>query len=242
MVHARSIHSAPLAVWRPSTNAVASPHRLTELPALPLSQITPLTPAKAWRHNAARQGRWYLTSADRHIEYGSIRERDLLMWVEYEVAPTEICHSPVSILPGSYSSEPGATSILGYRDRSDQLTLVFDEPSISRCPETFARLAAVGVRVEPIGSVGPTVLAQVAWLAAYRAERYVMNQSTEALLRQFASHRIKVSALVDRVVTSSGGGKAEILANVYSQGWRRLLTFEGTHHPSSPSAEVSING
>lgn len=199
MVHARSIHSAPLAVWRPSTNAVASPHRLTELPALPLSQITPLTPAKAWRHNAARQGRWYLTSADRHIEYGSIRERDLLMWVEYEVAPTEICHSPVSIL-------------------------------------------AVGVRVEPIGSVGPTVLAQVAWLAAYRAERYVMNQSTEALLRQFASHRIKVSALVDRVVTSSGGGKAEILANVYSQGWRRLLTFEGTHHPSSPSAEVSING
>ncbi len=164
------------------------------------------------------------------------------MWVEYEVAPTEICHSPVSILPGSYSSEPGATSILGYRDRSDQLTLVFDEPSISRCPETFARLAAVGVRVEPIGSVGPTVLAQVAWLAAYRAERYVMNQSTEALLRQFASHRIKVSALVDRVVTSSGGGKAEILANVYSQGWRRLLTFEGTHHPSSPSAEVGING
>lgn len=119
MGQARSIFRAPVVAWRGLGCTDASPHSISELLTQSLRELSPLALPSSWRHKAARQGRWYMASSDSHVEYGSGEERDLLMWLEFQISPVAICHSPVTVLPARDFDEEPATAALGYRDPMD---------------------------------------------------------------------------------------------------------------------------
>lgn len=241
MSQARSIFRAPMAAWRAVGCADASPHSISDLLNKSLSELSPLALPSSWRHKAARHGRWYMASSESHVEYGSTNDRDRLMWLEFQIAPVAICHSPVTVLPARDLDEEPVTAALGYRDPTETLALVFNQQAIDDSPHTMDYLRRAGIKIVPPSLPDIGVVSQVAWLASYRAERFFLDGTTEQLIRQHALTRIRVSALIDQVMVMSRHSEARIHANVYSQAWRRLLEFDPAHHPSSFVAQVAAH-
>lgn len=123
MGQARSIFRAPVVAWRGLGCADASPHPISELLSKSLNELSPLALPSSWRHKTARHGRWYMASSESHVEYGSTDERDRLMWLEFQIAPVAICHSPVMVLPARDLDEAPVTAALGYEDPTETLSL-----------------------------------------------------------------------------------------------------------------------
>jgi len=150
------------------------------------SWTTPFESASPWRGFASYRGQssfsgwWWSATTGAHVGFESWLERDQLMVLDFDPAVIGIVSQPFRL---SWRDETGARRghVPDYFARLvDGSGLVVDVRADDRVEErgaaafevTRQACEQVGWRFRRVGAVGPTLLANVRWLAGYRHPRH----------------------------------------------------------------------
>ena len=149
----------------------------------------------SYRGQSSFSGWWWSATTSAHVGFESWLERDQLMMLDFDPAVLGVVSQPFRL---SWRDEAGARRrhVPDYFARlADGSGLVVDVRADDRVEErdaaafevTRQACEQVGWRFRRVGAVGPTLLANVRWLAGYRHPRHARIVGLDAAEEVFGA-------------------------------------------------------